>query len=57
MGVPVVESDRKTTIGNISIRDVQFLSIAAEIYKNYRLVDELLFHVLPLIPVLDLLDY
>ncbi|GMP35607.1 hypothetical protein CsSME_00007985 [Camellia sinensis var. sinensis] len=54
--VPVVESGGRKTIGNISIRHVQFLLIAPEIYKNYRLVDEL-FHVLPLIPVLDLLDY
>ncbi|CAL5369649.1 unnamed protein product [Camellia sinensis] len=31
-----VESGGRKTIGNISIRDVQFLLIAPEIYKNYR---------------------
>ncbi|GMP34119.1 hypothetical protein CsSME_00007130 [Camellia sinensis var. sinensis] len=35
-GVPVVESGGRKAIGNISIRDVQFLLIAPEIYKNYR---------------------
>ncbi|CAL5324812.1 unnamed protein product [Camellia sinensis] len=34
--VPVVESGGRKTIGNMSIRDVQFLLIAPEIYKNYR---------------------
>lgn len=37
-GVPVVESGGRKAIGNISIRDIQFLLIAPEIYKNYRLV-------------------
>ncbi|KAJ8553991.1 hypothetical protein K7X08_024669 [Anisodus acutangulus] len=35
-GVPVVESDGRKAIGNISIRDIQFLLIAPEIYKDYR---------------------
>ncbi|KAG5537175.1 hypothetical protein RHGRI_024566 [Rhododendron griersonianum] len=35
-GVPVVQSGGLKAIGNISIRDVQFLLIAPEIYKNYR---------------------
>ncbi|KAF7136458.1 hypothetical protein RHSIM_Rhsim08G0189400 [Rhododendron simsii] len=35
-GVPVVQSGGRKAIGNISIRDVQFLLIAPEIYKNYR---------------------
>ncbi len=35
-GVPVVESGGSKAVGNISIRDVQFLLIAPEIYKDYR---------------------
>ncbi|KAK4486145.1 hypothetical protein RD792_008813 [Penstemon davidsonii] len=35
-GVPVVASDGNKAIGNISIRDIQFLLIAPEIYKEYR---------------------
>lgn len=35
-GVPVVEGCGKKAIGNISIRDVQFLLSAPEIYKDYR---------------------
>ncbi|CAN4087969.1 unnamed protein product [Withania somnifera] len=35
-GVPVVESGGRKAIGNISIRDIQFLLIAPEIYKDYR---------------------
>ncbi|KAK6123715.1 hypothetical protein DH2020_042550 [Rehmannia glutinosa] len=35
-GVPVVASDGSKAIGNISIRDIQFLLIAPEIYKDYR---------------------
>lgn len=42
-GVPVVERGGRKAVGNISIRDIQFLLIAPEIYKNYRLVGELLF--------------
>lgn len=37
-GVPVVESGGRKAIGNISIRDIQFLLIAPEIYKDYRLL-------------------
>ncbi|XAR50325.1 hypothetical protein NMG60_11004616 [Bertholletia excelsa] len=33
-GVPVVESGGRKAVGNISIRDIQFLLIAPEIYKN-----------------------
>ncbi|MBA0559581.1 hypothetical protein Golob_016536 [Gossypium lobatum] len=35
-GVPVVESGGKKAIGNISLRDVQFLLTAPEIYRDYR---------------------
>ncbi|KAL3342728.1 hypothetical protein AABB24_026656 [Solanum stoloniferum] len=35
-GVPVVESGGRKAIGNISIRDIQFLLITPEIYKDYR---------------------
>ncbi|MCD7451095.1 SNF1- protein kinase regulatory subunit gamma-1 [Datura stramonium] len=35
-GVPVVKSGGSKAIGNISIRDIQFLLIAPEIYKDYR---------------------
>ncbi|KAG5523092.1 hypothetical protein RHGRI_035037 [Rhododendron griersonianum] len=35
-GVPVVERGGRKAVGNISIRDIQFLLIAPEIYKNYR---------------------
>ncbi|KAL3631707.1 SNF1-related protein kinase regulatory subunit gamma-1 [Castilleja foliolosa] len=35
-GVPVVASGGNKAIGNISIRDIQFLLIAPEIYKEYR---------------------
>ncbi|GFZ17426.1 SNF1-related protein kinase regulatory subunit gamma 1 [Actinidia rufa] len=35
-GVPVVGNGGRKALGNISIRDIQFLLIAPEIYKNYR---------------------
>ncbi|GAB4860449.1 SNF1- protein kinase regulatory subunit gamma-1 [Ancistrocladus abbreviatus] len=35
-GIPVVERQGRTAVGNISIRDVQFLLVAPEIYKDYR---------------------
>ncbi|GAB2289399.1 SNF1- protein kinase regulatory subunit gamma-1 [Dionaea muscipula] len=35
-GIPVVEREGRKAVGNISIRDVQFLLIAPEIYKDYR---------------------
>ncbi|KAI3842460.1 hypothetical protein MKX03_035067 [Papaver bracteatum] len=35
-GLPVVECDGQKAIGNISVRDVQFLLAAPEIYKDYR---------------------
>ncbi|GFQ02939.1 pentatricopeptide repeat-containing protein at1g26900 mitochondrial [Phtheirospermum japonicum] len=35
-GVPMVASGGNKAIGNISIRDIQFLLIAPEIYKEYR---------------------
>ncbi|CAK9148688.1 unnamed protein product [Ilex paraguariensis] len=35
-GVPVVESGGSKAVGNISIRDIQFLLIAPAIYKDYR---------------------
>ncbi|KAL0342315.1 UNVERIFIED_CONTAM: SNF1-related protein kinase regulatory subunit gamma-1 [Sesamum calycinum] len=34
--VPVVANDGSKAIGNISIRDIQFLLITPEIYKEYR---------------------
>lgn len=34
--IPVVESDGRKAIGNISLRDVQFLLTAPEIYRDYR---------------------
>lgn len=37
-GLPVVEANGKKAIGNISIRDVQYLLTAPEIYKDYRFV-------------------
>ncbi|MBA0847703.1 hypothetical protein Goshw_021793 [Gossypium schwendimanii] len=37
-GVPVVTADGKKAIGNISLRDVQFLLTAPEIYHDYRLI-------------------
>ncbi|XP_075519370.1 SNF1-related protein kinase regulatory subunit gamma-1-like [Primulina tabacum] len=35
-GVPVVENGGSKAIGNISIRDIQFLLIAPQIYREYR---------------------
>ncbi|KAF7124761.1 hypothetical protein RHSIM_Rhsim12G0174100 [Rhododendron simsii] len=35
-GVPVVERGGRKAVGNISIRDIQFLLIAPEIYNNFR---------------------
>ncbi|KNA08011.1 hypothetical protein SOVF_166550 [Spinacia oleracea] len=35
-GVPVVERDSAKAVGNISIRDIQFLLTAPEIYKDCR---------------------
>ncbi|GMH31480.1 hypothetical protein Nepgr_033323 [Nepenthes gracilis] len=35
-GIPVVGRHGRKAVGNISIRDVQFLLIAPEIYKDYR---------------------
>ncbi|XP_076932471.1 SNF1-related protein kinase regulatory subunit gamma-1-like [Bidens hawaiensis] len=35
-GVPVVASGGNKAVGNISIRDIQYLLIAPEIYKDYR---------------------
>ncbi|XP_072962924.1 SNF1-related protein kinase regulatory subunit gamma-1 [Typha angustifolia] len=35
-GLPVVDGSGKKAIGNISIRDVQYLLTAPEIYKDYR---------------------
>uniref|UniRef100_A0A6V7QT55 CBS domain-containing protein n=1 Tax=Ananas comosus var. bracteatus TaxID=296719 RepID=A0A6V7QT55_ANACO len=37
-GVPVVDANRNKAIGSISIRDVQYLLTASEIYKDYRLI-------------------
>lgn len=35
-GLPVVDQSGNKAIGNISIRDVQYLLTAPEIYKDYR---------------------
>lgn len=35
-GIPVVASGRSKAVGNISIRDIQFLLIAPGLYKDYR---------------------
>ncbi|XP_051147477.1 SNF1-related protein kinase regulatory subunit gamma-1-like [Andrographis paniculata] len=35
-GLPVVSNDGNKAVGNISLRDIQFLLIASEIYKDYR---------------------
>lgn len=35
-GIPVVASNGRKAIGNISIRDIQFLLLAPEIYKEFR---------------------
>ncbi|XP_043704202.1 SNF1-related protein kinase regulatory subunit gamma-1 isoform X2 [Telopea speciosissima] len=35
-GIPVVEGNGRKVIGNISIRDVQFLLTAPELYKDHR---------------------
>lgn len=37
-GLPVVEEDGKKPVGNISIRDVQFLLTAPDLYKDYRTI-------------------
>lgn len=37
-GLPVVASGGRKAIGNISIRDIQFLLLAPEIYKEFRFV-------------------
>lgn len=34
--IPVVGSDGQKPVGNISLRDVQFLLTAPEIYHDYR---------------------
>ncbi|KAK7389199.1 hypothetical protein VNO78_24034 [Psophocarpus tetragonolobus] len=37
-GVPVIEREGKKAVGNISLRDVQFLLTAPEIYHDYRAI-------------------
>ena len=37
-GVPVIERSGAKAVGNISLRDVQFLLTAPEIYHDYRYV-------------------
>jgi len=37
-GVPVIKRGGTTAVGNISLRDVQFLLTAPEIYHDYRYV-------------------
>lgn len=35
-GLPVVDASGNYAVGNISIRDIQYLLTAPEIYKDYR---------------------
>lgn len=37
-GIPVVDNSGKKAVGNISIRDIQFLLTSPKIYHDYRLV-------------------
>jgi CBS domain-containing protein len=37
-GLPVMDTSGTKAIGNISIRDVQYLLAAPKIYKQYRFV-------------------
>ena len=37
-GEPVVDSGGRKAVGNISLRDIQFLLIAPEIYRDFRSV-------------------
>lgn len=37
-GVPVIKRGGNTPVGNISLRDVQFLLTAPEIYHDYRYI-------------------
>lgn len=37
-GVPVIETGGNKAVGNISLRDVQFLLTAPEIYHDFRFV-------------------
>lgn len=39
-GVPVIENGGNKAVGNISLRDIQFLLTAPEIYHDYRCVTE-----------------
>ena len=39
-GVPVIENGGSKAVGNISLRDVQFLLTAPEIYHDYRFVEK-----------------
>lgn len=38
-GLPIIESGTRKAIGNISLRDVQFLLMTPEIYHKYRFVN------------------
>lgn len=38
-GLPVMDRGSSTAIGNISLKDVQFLLTAPEIYHDYRFVN------------------
>lgn len=41
-GVPVIESGGTKAVGNISIRDIQFLLTTPDIYSEYRFVAQFL---------------
>lgn len=40
-GLPVIENGGSKAVGNISLRDIQFLLKAPEIYHDYRCVAEI----------------
>lgn len=42
--MPVIENGGTKAVGNISLRDIQFLLTAPEIYHDYRCVYEIYFH-------------
>ena len=35
-GIPVVDGSGRKAVGNISIRDIQFLLVAPELFKDHR---------------------
>jgi len=35
-GLPVVEGPRKRIVGNLSIRDIRYLLLSPEMFRNFR---------------------